>query len=233
VKAYAPDHILLLPLYPQYSTTTTASSLSDWKQAAAKAGLSVPTSSICCYPTDLTFVAAHAKLIRDSYWKASEAGKPRVLFSAHGLPEKILDRGDPYQWQVERTVASVRQILAIDDLDYSICYQSRVGPVAWITPWTDEEIIRAGADKVPVLIVPISFVSEHSETLVELDIEYRKLAEDHGVPSYNRVPALGTEPLFIETLANLCRTADRGEAVCSVNQMRYCPRNFEACPCMA
>jgi protoporphyrin/coproporphyrin ferrochelatase len=193
VKAYQPDRIILLPLYPQYSTTTTGSSFDDWEREAKKAGLDVPTGRMCCYPVDRTFIAAHIKTLKGTYWKAAELGQPRVLFSAHGLPEKIVRAGDPYQMQVEKTVASITQILAIDDLDYAICYQSRVGPLKWIGPSLHEEILRASQDKVPVVIVPVSFVSEHSETLVELDIEYRNLAEEHGVPAYHRVPALGTD----------------------------------------
>lgn len=231
VKNYAPDQIILLPLYPQFSTTTTGSSFADWEKSAAKAGLNVPTSRICCYPADLGFVASHVRLIKDSYWKASDEGKPRVLFSAHGLPEKTIAAGDPYQWQVEKTVAAIIQILAIDELDSVTCYQSRVGPMKWIGPSTEDEIRRAGADKVPVVIVPVAFVSEHSETLVELDVEYRHLANEAGVPSYWRVPALATEPLFIETLADLCLKADKGNATTSFDKVRFCTRGFEKCVC--
>jgi ferrochelatase len=232
VKAYAPDHIVLLPLYPQYSTTTTGSSFSDWDAAAHKAGLDTPTTRICCYPTDFGFVAAHVKLLRDVYWKAAEHGKPRVLFSAHGLPDKVIAAGDPYQWQVEKTVAAIRQILAIDDLDYAICYQSRVGPMKWIGPSTADEIARAAQDHMPVLVVPVSFVSEHSETLVELDRDYRKLAENIGVPGYYRVPALATEKMFIEALADMCRNADRSEKICPAGKIRNCPRQLGQCPCI-
>ncbi|MDE3060000.1 MAG: ferrochelatase [Pseudomonadota bacterium] len=231
VNAFAPDHVLLLPLYPQYSETTTGSSFLDWDATSRREGLAAPSTKICCYPTDLSFIAAHAKLIRDMYWKASEEGQPRMLFSAHGLPEKLAAKGDPYQWQVGKTVAAVTQILAIDELDYRICYQSRVGSLEWIGPSTEEEILQAGTDKKPLLVVPISFVSEHSETLVELDIEYRKLADRHGVPGYWRVPALSVEPLFIESLANLCLNADRSQKICSFSHTRHCPRNYEQCPC--
>ncbi len=232
VKNYAPDHIILLPLYPQFSTTTTESSFKDWDAAAKSVGLYVPTTKICCFPTDLGFVAAHAKLIKDAYWKASETGKPRVLFSAHGLPEKVIEKGDPYQWQVEKTVAMITQVLAIEDLDYSVCYQSKVGMLKWIEPSIDSEIKRAGDEKIPLLIVPVSFVSEHSETLVELDIEYCHIAEKAGVTGYVRVPALGVEPLFIEALSDLCLNTDKGEEICSFTKGHFCPRTFEKCPYM-
>lgn len=231
VKAYEPNKIILLPLYPQYSTTTTGSSLSDWDASAKKEGLDVPTSKLCCYPTDFGFVAAHVRLIRDAYWKAAEDGKPRILFSAHGLPEKVVKAGDPYQWQIEKTVKSIVQVLTIEGLDYTVCYQSRVGPMRWIGPTTDEEIIQAGKDQVPVLVVPVSFVSEHSETLVELDIDFRRLAMANNVPGYYRVPALGTEPLFIETLADMCLNPPEESQACSSTKSRVCPDYIGKCPC--
>ena len=107
--------------------------------------------------------------------------------------------------------------LDIPGLDYVLCYQSRVGPLKWIGPATDDEIRRAGRDKVPVVIVPIAFVSEHSETLVELDIEYRHLAEQAGVPFYVRVPTVGISPDFIAGLADLVRNALSGEQNLSVS----------------
>ena len=231
VKAYAPDQVILLPLYPQFSTTTTGSSFSDWKASCEKNQFDAPTTSVCCYPTDKGFVAAHAKLIKDMYWKASEHGKPRVLFSAHGLPEKIISGGDPYQWQVEQSVKAITQVLAIDELDYTICYQSRVGRLEWIGPSTEEEIIQAAKEKMPILVVPVAFVSEHSETLVELDIDYRKLAEAHQVPGYYRVPALNNEDFFIEALKDLCLRLPKDSEIKSSANNRLCPNNFIKCLC--
>lgn len=231
VKAYDPDQIVLLPLYPQFSTTTTGSSFSNWDSSAAQVGLKAQTSRICCYPQEFSFVASHVKQIKDMYWKAAENGAPRILFSAHGLPEKVIEKGDPYQWQVEKTVASVIQILALDNIDYRICYQSRVGPMKWIGPSTKDEIAQAGKDGVPIVMVPVSFVSEHSETLVELDIEYRKWADENGVTDYWRVPALGNDASYIESLADLCLKVHRSEGACSFNKERFCLRDFTSCPC--
>jgi ferrochelatase len=129
----------------------------------------------------------------------------RVLFSAHGLPEKVIERGDPYQSQVEETASAIAEHL--NGADWSVCYQSRVGPLKWIGPSTDAEIRRAAADGKSIVLYPLSFVSEHSETLVELDIEYRHLAEQAGVPRYIRVPTVGTHPQFIHGLANLVQAA--------------------------
>jgi ferrochelatase len=211
VKAFNPDKIVLLPLYPQFSTTTTASSFKDWKQAAGKAGLGADTARICCYPDEAGFVRAAAAKIRESMAGARCDISWRLLLSAHGLPRKIIERGDPYQRQVEQTAAAIVKELAMPELDAVVCYQSRVGPLEWIGPATDTEIKRAGADGKGVIIAPIAFVSEHSETLVELDIEYRHLAGENGVPDYRRAPTVGADPDFIAGLAALVRRAAAGE----------------------
>lgn len=235
VAAWTPDRIVLLPLYPQFSTTTVQSSLDDWHRAARRAGLDVPTRTVCCYPTEPGFVAALAERIRPAYAAAAQVGRPRVLFSAHGLPQKIVDGGDPYQWQVEQTAAAAVAVLGIADLDWTVCYQSRVGPLKWIGPATDDEIARAGSDGVPVVVVPLAFVSEHSETLVELDIEYRELAETASVPAYHRPATVDTLPAFIAGLARLVRDAlERSDAApASHTGGRNCPGDWAKCPCRA
>ncbi len=231
VKEYAPDHVILLPLYPQFSTTTSRSSLEDWKRAAETGGLSVPTTDICCYSDQQSFINAHGALLRDVLFNLSKDARPRVLFSAHGLPEKIIKGGDPYQWQVQQTAKRIVELLMFDGLDYAVCYQSRVGPLKWIGPSTVEELERAGRDKVPVILVPIAFVSEHSETLVELDIEYRELAHELGVPEYYRIPALATHPFFIEGLRELCLSVQAGDVLNNTYKARICPPEFTQCPC--
>jgi len=237
VRAFAPDRIVLLPLYPQYSTTTSASSIADWRKAAAAAGIGAPDHGVCCYPCADGMVAAQAALIADKLRVAAAAGRPvRLLFSAHGLPKRVIEHGDPYQWQVEQTSAAVASRLAADshaELDWVVCYQSRVGPLEWIGPSTDDEIVRAGSDGVGVVLTPIAFVSEHSETLVELDIEYRKLADDNGVPAYERVPALGVHEDFITALANEVRGALARSAgsVAPAGGVRLCPGQWRGCPC--
>lgn len=231
VHDYAPDHLILLPLYPHYSTTTTLSSFRDWYEAAVRASITVPTTEICCYPTDFNFLAAHAALIHQALFEASANGEPRVLFSAHGLPEKIVKDGDPYQWQVEQTVARLCALLDLPVERAYATYQSRVGPMKWIGPSTEDEIKKAGADKVPLVVIPIAFVSEHSETLVELDIEYRHLAEEAGVPHYQRVPALGLQTDFVETLASLCLQATAQTSRISPPAAERCPAKFSECRC--
>lgn len=206
VSNWAPDHIVLLPLYPQYSTTTTASSLSAWKRAARDARLSAPQTRVCCYPWDRNFVTAAVELIKEALARRKTGLAYRLLFSAHGLPKKVVARGDPYQWQVERSVEAILRGLP-RDLDWQICYQSRVGPLEWIGPQTDHEIRRAGSEGKAVVVAPVSFVSEHSETLVELDMFYAKLAREAGVPDYVRVPTVRTHPIFIKGLAGLATRA--------------------------
>lgn len=235
VKQWHPDEVVLLPLYPQYSTTTTGSSLTAWREAAAAAGLAARTTALCCYPTDDGYVTATAALIRAAYDHArAELDPPiplRVLFSAHGLPESIVRRGDPYQWQVEQTVAAVLAAWGVPDLDWTICYQSRATPQKWIDPSTDAEIERAAHDKTAVLVVPIAFVSEHTETLVELDIEYRDLAVKLGVPAYFRVPTQNADPGFIAALGDLIRHArSHGQGLCSHQGGRFCAASHKDCP---
>ena len=235
VKAWDPDEVVLIPLYPQYSTTTTGSSLTAWREAAAQAGLVKPTSTLCCYHSDPGYCRATAIAVRRAYDEARAALAPgiglRVLFSAHGLPESIIKSGDPYQFQVERTVAMVSRLMDVPELDFTVCYQSRATPQKWIDPSTEREIERAAHDKVAILVVPIAFVSEHSETLVELDVEYRELAEHEGVPGYFRAPAQNSDPGFIEALAELVRgTLGRGPGLCSFVGGRTCPKPHGDCP---
>lgn len=233
VKEYAPDEVLLLPLYPHFSTTTSGSSIEDWYKSAKKAGLNVPTKSLCCYPLDEGVIDAHAKLLREYYPKAVDHGKARVLFSAHGLPKKIIEKGDPYQWQIEQTAQKIVDKLAIDGLDWKVCYQSKVGPLEWIGPATDAEILRAAKEGISVVIVPIAFVSEHSETLVELDIQYKEMAEKAGMANYTRVPALATHPDFISGLATMCQQAETQNSTGNIppGGTRICPKKFTECMC--
>jgi protoporphyrin/coproporphyrin ferrochelatase len=234
VRTWGPDEVLLLPLYPQFSTTTTGSSLLAWWDAAVRVGLAADTTTVCCYPVDPAFASATAALVKAGYERARADLDPavplRVLFSAHGLPEVIIQRGDPYQWQVEQTVASVRAAWG-EAVDYQICYQSRATPQKWIGPSTDEEVARAAHDGTAVLVVPIAFVSEHTETLVELDVEYRDLAVKLGVPGYFRVPTQNADAGFIAALAGVVQRAiEAGPGLRSAAGKRICRIEHAACP---
>lgn len=211
VAAWKPSRVLLLPLYPQFSTTTTQSSFDEWRRAAAAAGLAAPTVSVRSYAEEPGFIEALAGAIRPKLAEARAAGRPRLLLSAHGLPKKIVAAGDPYQREVEATAAALKRALADEPgLDAVVCYQSRVGPLEWIGPSTQSEVERAGQDRVPVVMAPIAFVSEHSETLVELDIELKHVAAAAGVPLYLRAPTVDVSAAFIAGLARLARKALQG-----------------------
>ncbi len=235
VRAFDPDKIALLPLYPQYSTTTTASSLKEWHRAAAEIGLEAPTRAVCCYPEEEGYITGLvgiiAPAIEEARRQTASGAEPRVLFSAHGLPKKIINAGDPYQWQIERTAAATARVLALSSPDWTVCYQSRIGPLEWIGPSLDDELTRAARDGVPVVVVPVAFVSEHSETLFELDIEYRKMAQRLGVPAYIRVPTIGVDKSFISALARIAVEALKGgEETRSAAGGRQCPAATGRCP---
>lgn len=226
VAEFAPDEIVLLPLYPQFSTTTTGSSVKDWLKTYKGPGRS---RTVCCYPTQEGLIAAHAQAIEKT-WTA--AGKPeglRLLFSAHGLPQKIVDAGDPYQAQIEATAAAVVARLP-GVWDWRVSYQSRVGPMKWLAPSTDTEIRQAGSEGKGVIITPIAFVSEHVETLVELDHEYAELAQSVNCAPYLRVPALGVDAGFIGGLVEATAQAlnlGGGAAPCGG---WTCPAAHGKCP---
>jgi ferrochelatase len=235
VAAWAPDHVVLLPLYPQYSTTTSGSSLTAWREAAAQAGLACATTTLCCWYEAPPFTEATAALIRTAYEQARATLDPtiklRLLFSAHGLPEVIVRKGDPYQFQVERSSAAVVAALNIPDLDWSICYQSRATPQQWLEPSTEMAIEKAVEDKVAILIAPIAFVSDHSETLVELDVEYAELAHEKGIAGYFRVPAQNSDAGFITGLAQVVAGAvQAGPGLVRAAGCAACPAQHQDCP---
>ncbi|MGE4313728.1 MAG: ferrochelatase [Pseudobdellovibrionaceae bacterium] len=237
VKAWGADRIVLLPLYPQYSTTTVRSSLEDWEKHAKKAGLGdIPTRSICCWPFLDAFVAASAANIQPVLDEASRnhfGVMPRLLFSAHGLPEKIVAQGDPYQWQCEESARLIAEKLGLENQDWQICYQSRVGPLKWIGPSTEEALEKAAEDRVPVVIYPHAFTQEHVETLVEIGMEYKHLATELGVPGFYKVDTVGTHPDFIEGLAELVSAPFEAGLIAPPARKRLCPAEFSQCPCRA
>lgn len=211
VVDYNPNEVILLPLYPQFSTTTTLSSIEDFSGKIQKKLPNILYKTICCYPKDINFIQSHADLIAQALEKINNKDNYRILFSAHGLPKKIIESGDPYQWQVENTVQSIIDQLPFSEIDYKISYQSRVGPLEWIGPNTEEEIEKAGKEEKELIIVPVAFVSEHSETLVELDIEYKAIADKYSI-NYVRVPTLSINNYFVESLKNMVTSANNSES---------------------
>ncbi len=214
VVSYKPEEVILLPLYPQYSSTTTGSSLKEWAQVQKWGKAPWKTRVIKSYPELSGLITYYAQSLSETLTSIDDPSRCRVLFSAHGLPEKVIEKGDPYQKQVIQTAEAIQKKLSLKGVDYLVTYQSRVGPLKWIDPYTDQEIIRAGHDKKHLIIVPLSFVSEHSETLVELDIEYAKLAEEAGVLSYHRIMTPQKNKNFIDSLAELVKKESE-ESFCS------------------
>lgn len=225
VAEYRPDEIVLLPLYPQFSTTTSASSLKLWNETYKGPGRS---RTVCCYPEAEGFVQGYADSILRTW---EDAGRPpvRLLLSAHGLPEKVIKAGDPYQAQVEATAEAIVARLP-GEWDWQVCYQSRVGPLKWIGPPTEEVIREAGAEGRGLLVAPIAFVSEHVETLVELDHEYAEVAREAGCPVYLRAPAVGIAQGFILDLARVTLRALDREGIGDDTGGRWCPARWSRCP---
>jgi len=230
VQFFNPEEVILMPLYPQYSAATSGSSIKEWKDVCKKNQYKVKTSTICCYPTDQNFVKAHTKEILK---KIKDLKNFKLIFSAHGLPEKNIKKGDPYQWQVEQSVKKIVEELNIENLDWILSYQSRVGPLKWIGPSTEDIIIKNSKIGKHIVLVPIAFVSEHSETLVELDIEYKELADVNGCKNYTRVPALGTNEDFIKTMSDLIIKKNEYEFNDGLYPPKIqCPLEFKKCPCL-
>jgi ferrochelatase len=226
VAAFEPDEIVLLPLYPQYSTTTTASSLADWRRAYGGPGRS---RAVCCYPTARGLIEAHADAIRKVWEEARAPATVRLLFSAHGVPQKVVDAGDPYGAQIEATAQAIAERLP-EFADWRVSYQSRVGRLPWLSPYTDDEIRRAGAEGKGVVVAPIAFVSEHVETLVELDRDYAGLARDVGCAPYLRARTPGVAATFIEELARtVLEAAEREGGGVAPHGPWRCPAGYAKC----
>ena len=229
VLDWGPNEVILLPLYPQFSTTTSGSSLISWRKEININKYSVPTKTICCYPENKKFIKAHVneikKIIIEAKKKNTHKQNIRILFSAHGLPEKIINKGDPYQNQIEKTVYKVVNNLDKNEFSHTICYQSKVGPLKWIGPSTEDEIIKASKNKEVIILVPIAFVSEHSETLVELDIEYKEVAKKYGCDLYLRTPALGNNKYFIESLYEMITAETENKII----NNKVCSDKYKKC----
>jgi|TARA_B110000211_G_C14065753_1_gene547584 ferrochelatase len=226
VKNYNPQQIILLPLYPQYSNATSGSSIKEWSDICRKENLNVETKTICCYPTEKDFILSYASLIKEKI-NLNKLSETTLIFSAHGLPENKIKQGDPYQWQVENTVNHLVKKLSISNLNYILSYQSRVGPLKWIGPSTEIIIKEEAIKNKIIIVVPVAFVSEHSETLVELDIEYKKLAIENGSKDYVRVPAVTVNQDFINSLKTNILSASNGNLFTSSIK---CPEKFKKCP---
>lgn len=232
VAAFAPDEIVLLPLYPQYSTTTSGSSLQDWARAYKGPGR---VRTVCCYPTARGLAEAHASEIRrvwDAWATPVRTAAPdqvRLLFSAHALPQQVVDGGDPYQAQIQATAEAIAALVP-EFADWQVCYQSRVGRLKWLEPATPDALRQAAHDGKGVIVCPIAFVSEHVETLVELDREYAELAEHLEVYPYLRARTPGVGGPFIGELAKAAIDALPRDGAAPHGPWR-CPAGLGKCAC--
>lgn len=207
VRAESLDSLILLPLYPHYSFATTVSSLKEWKRLYRPAAGAPKETVIESFHTHPLYVAAIAERIATSLTHFDRPDQVHFVFSAHGLPMSLIEKGDPYQRQVEETVREVLKLGGWPN-PHTLAYQSRVGRQKWLEPSltkTLERLAREG--KKHLLIIPISFVTEHIETLHEINIEARHEATALGVEQFRMMPALGDSPQFISALADLVRRA--------------------------
>jgi len=207
------DEIVLLPLYPHYSYATTLSSLKEWRRIAdqAKWGLSTgkpPERTIDNFHDHPLYIQALVQRIGSVLRQFPDSSRIQLVFSAHGLPMSLVEKGDPYPKQIEETVRLACELGAKKypgwPRTHLLCYQSRVGPAKWLQPPLTETIERLGHEGVKeMLVVPISFVTEHIETLHEINIEAREEAEKLGIERFRMMPAVGDSPLFIAALKDL------------------------------
>lgn len=203
MTAVGVEELIALPLYPQYSLATTGSSLQDLYRAQARYGPDVPIREIRSWPAEPDYIAALAARIREGMSRFGD--QPiQLLYSAHSLPARFIEEGDPYVTDLEQTIRALEEQTGIKG---ELCYQSRSGPVKWLGPSTPELLTRsAAAGAVNVLVMPLSFVSDHVETLYEIDIQYRQMATGLGM-RLECTRGLNNDPLFIGALRNLVRTS--------------------------
>lgn len=198
------SRVIALPLYPHFSLATTGSSLNELKRVLAESGVPFEYSHVECFYDHPLYIGALADRIEETLAPLPGRHSVRILFSAHSLPRSFIDAGDPYLFQVEETVRLVME--RFTGMKYSLSFQSRSGPVKWLEPETGEtirELVSQGCTD--LLVVPVSFVSDHIETLYEIDVLYAELARSLGIVNFRRVPSLNTSPTFIECLADLVR----------------------------
>jgi ferrochelatase len=197
--------VIALPLYPQYFRGTTGSSFNDLRRGMKWAGLRAPVTEVRSYPDDPLWIAALTETVAGAVEGVDREGM-HLLFSAHGIPKDFVDEGDPYPEEIARTVAAV--MASFPGLPHSVSYQSRAGRAVWLSPDTTDETVRLAATGVKTLVVvPVAFVSEHIETLHELDIRLSEDAEKAGIRRFVRVPAVNDSPAFIRALAGIARRA--------------------------
>ncbi|PKN16648.1 MAG: ferrochelatase [Deltaproteobacteria bacterium HGW-Deltaproteobacteria-23] len=198
-------NITALSLYPHYSRATTGSSIKELKRVLAEAKSACSVKYIDSFYNNTGYIDALEEKIREGLAQFHPLADVELLFSAHSLPQSFIDEGDPYLQHVSE---SVRLVMERFELPHHLSFQSRAGPVKWLEPSTDDMLKRlAGSGVKNLLVIPLSFVSDHIETLHEIDIEYSKKAWELGIVKFERMPSLNSSPTFIAALAQLVRTA--------------------------
>ena len=232
IKADDIDQVVVLPLYPHFSISTSGSSFRELQRLRQgdEHFAKLPLRAIRSWHDHPGYIKAMAQLIAKEIDACVDPGTAHVFFSAHGVPKSYVEEvGDPYQKEIERCAELIMEQLSREN-PWTLAYQSRVGPVEWLQPYTEEALEELGAEGVKELVVvPISFVSEHIETLEEIDIEYREIATEAGVSNFRRVPALDTDPAFIESLADLVQESLAGPEV-DLNQAAEPPPRTKLYP---
>ncbi|MBW7874687.1 MAG: ferrochelatase [Candidatus Cloacimonetes bacterium] len=195
---------MVLPLYPHYSIATVETSMDSLKQAMKKLNYYPVLRPLCSWYEFDDYIGAMVHQVRLGLQKFDK--KPLLLFSAHGVPVSYIEEGDPYFEHVEHSVRLILDKLEWDG-EHKLAWQSRVGPVKWLEPSMDDMLLQLGKEqKHQVLVIPVSFVGDHIETLHEIDIEYAHLAKEAGITEFKRMPSLNTEPVFVDCLKNLIET---------------------------
>ena len=204
VEQQMPEEVVLLPLYPQYSKTTTGSSLNEWERQIQMSSISrVPTRTVREFYTHPGYLRAITSRINQSLTRFPLTEKVHFVFSAHSLPVSVVEGGDPYRDQIEKTVNLVLE-LGGWQCPHTLCYQSKVGASKWLQPSLHDTIHQLGMKKIRnVLVIPIAFVSDHVETLSEIEHEAREEAAHHGIRQFEMMPGLNDSPDFIRALAEL------------------------------
>jgi len=205
------DRLVILPLFPQFSVTTTGSGFSALRQLIEKwpAFKNLDVQWIRSWPDHPAYIESFVQAIRRELARFTQPAKVHLLFSAHSIPESYVRNGDPYLEQTKTSIEAIMDRLGRAN-PYQLSFQSKIGPVKWLEPFTNDAIRQLGKQGIDdVLVVPISFVSEHIETLYELDILYKKVAAEAGVANFRRVPALNSDPAFIHALADIVESAEK------------------------
>jgi len=205
------ERVVILPLFPQYSVTTTGSGFAVLRRVidSRPQFKKLDLHWVFAWPDNPAYIAAFAQAIQRELAKFAAPEKANILFSAHSIPETYVKKGDPYLEQTKKSVELIMDRLGRAN-KYQLSFQSKIGPVKWLEPFTKDVIVQLGKQGViDVLVVPISFVSEHIETLYELDILFKRVAQDAGVRNFRRVPALNSDPAFVRALADIVESTLR------------------------